>query len=1000
MLLNNVSSSRKIGIQIMETMFQDDKYPGIFNSSRRVNNNNVVTSEFCQIRDSDNFWSVVSIMIHDKHIDKQSKLKVYCCALRTSNYEDDDGSIYNTWPLFILELTYQELIENMPFLYSSEARAKGYVNRQETVKLHTEYLSMLFIPESRVESHYARFAEDILLKAMKNLEIAFAQTPIKFMNTVCEYYQNKPIYYRDLIILMRIYAFTTIPSHQKDVYDSLGLTIIKLQNFRKNVIPLDNENQQKKVTGFIKFNNKMHYQQFVRNMTSEIMNDNYDEFWEFIRYQNWTRFMYAFLQKEKHKVYNQSIAELKWLGFDTYGVIIGMLKEGHISVDDSVGLQYIPTYGDRKIMEANICTGLQTISSEILPAFHLRVTTVTNKYNILNNFRQEIGFAVTNNQCDILNSKLRRYFPGLFMAEQNHLKGIKRKDVKHLSKKQSFQIIERNWFENKRDLFDEPKPVIEVYSSIQFNNKYQSQKYGNILYKPFIMKQVNGHTFDECIIRDSSFFIDTPLYADIKTKLIKAADDNMLQATKGLCFGLSEKTNGTFCPEEVCSYVYQDYLEDLLADHQDVIDVETAGVCVHTKVDKSLSVFNALFDIDLDMTTEKNCIRYYEIFRLGLNIYSSFCNMFKLLQLIADGTEFCNYVDFKTLEYKDSESIKVYMYYSVNKLLEQKIVHKSTKMKRIIWPHNVDKDGKQFSGMETTIMDALNEMIPTKSLRIFVEFPPNVMFIDASTFNQYIQYLEMFMDQKLILGLTTRLCRNGKLFDLQVNQGMCRMPLSPKHNGEEKFLFLPLVTNPSQIGSTRFLQEDVILACLDKNKGFIHRDNYPQNVNSPGMLIQCLKNSYIDRHYSNSLIYHIDDEERRQIELDIKKKINIKYDDNIESIILEKLKTGLKNVGFPPLDKKNKRSLNEILHFLQGVTLMESTRDELRVKNGLLLTLVDSKMKHKFDNCLIVKHRKVTKNICQACVLVNHSLQVKLFYHCFNCMLGSGSYELVFTFCL
>jgi hypothetical protein len=487
-------------------------------------------------------------------------------------------------------------------------------------------------------------------------------------------------------------------------------------------------------------------------------------------------------------------------------------------------------------------------------------------------------------------------------------------------------------------------------------------------------------------------------------------DPVTLQTVKRNSSMLSRKTNGVITAPEIGSFLYDIHLkeafEKLTKSQQCIIAGETGGVCLHAKVNKNLAVFCGLFDIDFDKTTATNSIRVSELIHLGTEIHNALVLMLKILDCESSGSDECSYMEF----HKSNifvESTRVYMYYSINKGLQQRQRKSNVDDGQLHynWPYDKTHEGEALSPLEKRILRGLNKRLPTKSVRVFVEFPPNVIFKDVSVFNEYMQRLKYLINPSIAYSLTSRLTTHGELFDLKINHGMCRLPLSPKFNNEECLNFMPLVLLPSQLDSHEFVSQYIVDAALDKTKGFIHLDPYP-GILDGGMLIKGFS-IFTDRHYSKSLMFQMQLQNEETIACVVKNKLkevtDMDDDGRINQFILRRLCDELQRLNCVPLEKTNSIGLDDMLMLLRSSRLQDN-KGKMRGYsmdnvNYLRLDLVGGNRKN-MDRCLLVNHRKNDNRICEAHLRINTMLKISLYYHCFNCGGGKGKFDYIFSFSL
>lgn len=157
-------------------------------------------------------------------------------------------------------------------------------------------------------------------------------------------------------------------------------------------------------------------------------------------------------------------------------------------------------------------------------------------------------------------------------------------------------------------------------------------------------------------------------------------------------------------------------------------------------------------------------------------------------------------------------------------------------------------EGQQLSKkdiLNQVVVAYLNSKPPTKSMRICIELPPNVSFVNLKAFKTYIPMILAFLKNTEVNDIACRVAKNGdinEMFDKRIYDNcQVRLPHSGKKDGSEPFKFIFVMPTLAHASDRNKLSKMCLHGCFDKTMGLVHADRYPsaisENELEEGMVI-------------------------------------------------------------------------------------------------------------------------------------------------------------------
>ena len=1069
----------RTGDRVVYTVFPDFQESTVYDASSNTRNQRKQRNVVCPIQNTDAendesigpWWRILCVMEHDSHINPDSYFKlrdntkpinILMCVLKNRKYQSQiTREVHSVIPTLIITMPYDELIKNSPLLSVQYLARKRYVNIPLTISLFAEDMKPIFIPPS-LRGDCAFLEKDQFIKFMDNFHKMTHEYPKK---TIKEIFKEGLNAY-DVIILLRIYIF----SKYKQLGDSdhIEFLNIRLQSYRK-IYPLSGKEQGFKITD-------SDFASFANLMCKEELNNakSYADFWRFIRFSRWHLFWRDYINRRIQEDYVNCISQITWMNFEVPEIILELLEK---TVDGNFFekyMQYIDKACDSK------CSHCRSNANGILEKVKHITSKTTRQYNILPYFKYVIGAAATLDPLSILKAKLKRYnpyivdwsptddpkdSPGNFnsLTYQERLKAKSRSHIEVISRERGFNLRYEDWFRKERNQLDVPEPLSDTFTFSDIIKKkdgidgiYSNQRYVT----PLITKQASTNQFYP-VLTDKGDWSSTSEYHKKCQEVSHSIYNEILtkeniQIIKEKSIDISGKIQGIVTPMDVASLLYHTALQDLLLEHNapPLIRSEMTG-CIHQKFNPYLSVFSLLFDIDT-----VHFMKQIEIFQIARAMHHAVIKLCIILKALAEENK--EFSVQKLNEILKSErncsfitDSRVYVYYSLKTVSsDSSDFHDRNSLPK-----------EQFEGLDYASKETLKHLfteLPTKSLRLVITLPPNVLFANIEAFTSYKQILMLFLKGSQICPLLYHLSKNGllsNLFDFQIYHNQCRMPHSGKYNGKEILDAQVAFTFENQLDNAEFIKDILITGSLSKVNGLMHMDPFPTYKNvSNGMLILpcsfntnntdedsvsalCKSTSFLGNGLLSSkidkeqLICRLENIETMLLEKC--KQVDIEHVTDLDSALNIVVKKALCNTlsnycgnldiqanngtNYFPQSYKTDYIISKFLDncyiskfnvnnlFFNGSNTSLNNNNcmfpSLILSNKLVLIVSQSKSgknSDSFKECIFINHGQYKKKTCYVQLRVGTDLSIDLQYYCFksSCRGDHTGFRKVLTFCV
>lgn len=746
---------------LIKTLFPGEKMEQDSNSDYDHYGSKVPASE----TDTTARWIVYSTMEHDviqnesnNHvftIDENEPVNICCCVIRSFLFNDDFGNRHCVLPLFVIKMSRKDLYDS--HIIPSDFSIVQQNLTLEVLKPLIDLFDIKKQPGESTNEFYLRICP-VLLKATGSLSRLGGQIP----RDVTSLYKSGKSLAEMIIGTKQIHFFNgpldcALPSGSVSMVLELFLSSMKnkyeqVHNDSKFSLQTEIFMLKSSLPGFIPSLEEMQRLEKDHWRTLTFIHRH------FVHFCVWYIKNRSKFYKRSNDVLNKCIEQFFWLGASVHKIIKELLAAKDSKADyfnKYVEPAYIP-------YKCSIdCTHCYHNIETALKKLKYDLEKKSKTFNLKNYFQEKLGNLSSCNPEEVLAAKILRYSVNGIMHHCHVINldntGIPRTNMRYESKEENmiyFRAIWQKHFCNKKNV---DRPCSANFSQ-QWNDFVMSRgPFYAIKHDESSIAQDNNEFFpivSKPLFQDSKHWLFKLTSAEdwhpsgkyhahvlnVNDELRKKLSNNILKVFLELGKRISDETNGAVSRTDVISVCLHNIMTNIHGKKCMPIDIyekEMTAPC-HLRASESLSVFQLLFDIDLDASFFKhhkdisNKIMFVfasELRRCVLTLV--YMHISHLKNKMYEEKDLAEYIRNST----HAKNCHVYMYRSFR---ETCLPHKESDENK---ENELPPKERGFIKVEDQIITAVQSPQPIRSLRIAVELPPNVIFESGKALLSYKELL-------------------------------------------------------------------------------------------------------------------------------------------------------------------------------------------------------------------------------------------------------------------